>query len=378
MNSYDVVPYAPEHKTRVLALLKHLGRTRLPERTAYFEWKFERNPYIEPLLYVSLAGDEVVGMRGIFGTRWEIDGQRHVLPCATNLVIAPEHRRRGIVKQVMDAVMAELCRRGFPYVINTSATSITHLASLSLGWRGIGALGDMRQGTVSDHQLFASTSSPVRRYVTRLFRRGRAYAKRRLFGSRAPFSRFDRATRERPITGVTVQRTPRPEAMAALIERIGHDGRMRHVRDVEYLRWRYQNPLAEYRFVFREGDQGIDGYLVLSTKRRVHADEVELFVVDLEATTSDARCDLLGTVLGWSGHDALAIWAGGFDSRLATFLIEHDFEPTIPEVSITQPQRTVLVRPTGNCDRNGPWMMGKRNLLNVANWDMRMIYSDGF
>jgi hypothetical protein len=43
--------------------------------------------------------------------------------------------------------------------------------------------------------------------------------------------------------------------MADLVRRLGHDGRLRHVRDERYLAWRYRNPLYEYRFLVRESDR---------------------------------------------------------------------------------------------------------------------------
>jgi hypothetical protein len=80
-------------------------------------------------------------------------------------------------------------------------------------------------------------------------------------------------------TRVTVAHAPRPDAMAALVRRLGHDGRLRHVRDVEYFSWRFQNPLATYRFLFHGGEQP-DGYLVLEASTSDLSDRNTVTIVD--------------------------------------------------------------------------------------------------
>ena len=53
--------------------------------------------------------------------------------------------------------------------------------------------------------------------------------------------------------------------MAELVERLGHDGRIRHVRDREYFAWRFLNPRASYRFLYAQSAR-LEGYLVLAAQ----------------------------------------------------------------------------------------------------------------
>jgi GNAT superfamily N-acetyltransferase len=379
MNKYDVVRYTADHKQQAIDLLRYFSPELPLLQTAYFEWKYERNPYLDPLLYLAFHKGRVVGMRGLWGTKWEVQGQTFVIPCATNLVIVPEHRKRGIVKRLMDVAVRELAEQGYPLVMNLSATTITHIASLSLGWRGVGPLVDMRRGTVRDHVRLPAAWSHTRRRLVRLARQSGDHARRRLLGSRPPFYRFDRAVLKRPIPNLVVESRPRVDAMAALVRRLGQSDRFRHVRDAEYLEWRYQNPLSEYRFVYWQRNGGdIDGYLVLGTKRREHAPEVELYIVDWEAPSFDVRSQLLEAALSWGGFEALAVWAGPFGAEAKRLLLRQGFHETETTISITKPKRTVLVRPTGEVARNGDWHLGGLPLRDIGSWDVRMIYSDGF
>ncbi len=378
MNKYRIGRYTPEYKWQVIDVLKHMSPERVSVLTAYFEWKYEQNPYLEPLLFLALHGRRVVGMRGFWGTKWEVKGERYVLPCASNLVVAPDHRRRGIVKQLMDVAVADLADRGYPFVINLNATNIMHIASLSMGWRGAGPLEDMSQGTIWGRVPLPSAGEPAHRRIAGAARRSIRDARRRLFGNGSPFHRFDRAVHQWPIDGIVVEQRPRSAEMAALVHRVGHDGRLRHVRDPEYCEWRYRNPLSEYRFLYWERAGTVDGYLVLATKGLQPAPGVELNIADWVGMRFDVRAELLEAVLSWGGFDALSVWAGPFGDQAKSLLARYGFEITETEISITKPQRTVLVCSTRNGDRTAAWTLGSRDLLNITSWDMRMIYSDGF
>jgi len=58
---------------------------------------------------------------------------------------------------------------------------------------------------------------------------------------------------------LSIDDAPRSIEMADLIAQIPLDGRMCHVRDAEYLNWRYCNPRSAYRFLFW-GERELQGY----------------------------------------------------------------------------------------------------------------------
>ncbi len=377
MTRYEVVPYSDEFQDTVIDISRFLSPDSLERRRAYFQWKFLDNPYVDPMIYLAKSGDRVVGMRAFSGTKWEVDGSEYMIPCATNLVVLPEHRQRGIVRQIMEVAHTDLARRGFPIAINLSARPITHIASLSMGWRGAGPLEDVRRGTISDPRPRPGIGR-VQRRVQRLWRRAIGYAKRRVTGSRPPFKRFDQAVVRSPRHGIAVDRYPWADSMAGLVKRLPYDGRLRHVRDPQYLEWRYRNPLSDYRFVYRQQHGVLEGYLVIGTKAREHAPEVEAYIVDWEASSAEVRAALLEAVLDWDAFEALAVWQRCFDASVRALLARHGFETTETDISITSPRRTVLMRPLGRADRQDAWTLGGRSLLEIGNWDVRMIYSDGF
>jgi hypothetical protein len=98
-SNYEIVRYQPGLKRQVIELQTHLWSPNLSLNTRYFEWKYERNPYVkEPLIYLAMHYGKVIGMRGLFGVQWEcgVPTQRFTNLYADDMVIAPEHRSRGL------------------------------------------------------------------------------------------------------------------------------------------------------------------------------------------------------------------------------------------------------------------------------------------
>lgn len=359
---YSFVEYAPEFKERVLALQKHLWSPDLELNRAYFEWKHEQNPYFKsPVATLAVRGDEVVGMRTMMGSCWEVGRGRPpvVLPYADDLVVAPEHRGSGLAGRIMASVVQLAQGMGAPYLVNLSAGSVTALLSLANGWRSAGPMLPVgrRRG---------------RGLVGRLGRRFRRLPVFRAKGGSAdPFVSLDgHARRGAGKDAIVVARTPRPEAMAHLVERRGYDGRIRHLRDATFFAWRFQNPLHKYRFLF-QGDDELAGYLVLQYAIN-RPDDSRVWLVDWEA--SDVKCleALLAFAVSKGKFDEIHSWEAAQPSGAVEILRRHRFEPA----ELERRQRgfpAVLVLAT---DPVSPeWLLGEKRVLDPGSWDMRLLYS---
>jgi hypothetical protein len=172
---------------------------------------------------------------------------------------------------------------------------------------------------------------------------------------------------------VVVETEPRPEAMAELVARLPHDGRIRHVRDAGFLSWRYRNPMYEYRFLYREAEGGLAGYLALQADRTERRPG-RLWIVDWEAADEAVRRELLEAVLGCGGFAELAVWSSTVGPETLGMLESHGFRPVDVERT-SRGYPCLLVRSI----RRGPPLeersAGGRPLLARESWDLRMIYS---
>ena len=146
--------------------------------------------------------------------------------------------------------------RGYPFVLSLSAGPTTFKIALAAGWRSVGWYTSINRKTASSgigrllpNRIRRSHWLPSPPRCSAFVAPGRAVRPSRSPGGNA----------SRP---VTVSREPRPTEMAGLIAGLSWDGRMRHVRNADYLTWRFRNPLHEYRFLFWD-DDALRGYLVL-------------------------------------------------------------------------------------------------------------------
>jgi GNAT superfamily N-acetyltransferase len=337
-----MVPYGPEHSSLVAALQRDLWSPDIELNGAYLDWKHHQNPYIrEPLIYLAFVDEQLVGMRSVFGTRWEVGepSEPLTLPYADDLVIDPAFRRRGVHQQIMRFALDDLDRRGYRYVINLSASPVTRRTSVLMGWRNAGAMMDVQRRptrrTLMD--LLASQSSSLTTW-----RR----ARRRQYGA------------------IVAQATPLPDEMESLVNRLPTDGRLRHVRDRTYFRWRFRNPMRSYRFLYAGGDR-LDGYLVL--QRPLDGDD-RVSIVDWEAASDSVSEELLSAAIDDAGFSVLCAWRSGASPAVARLLDRYGFSPAASSKSI-------LVRSVRSADLDERWTLAGRPLDDANQWDLRMIYS---
>ena len=377
MNECSIAKYRPEHKRPIAELQKGLWSSDTALNTRYLEWKYERNPYVqETLIYVAFDGDEVVGMRGFHGARLEAGSPSQMFPAlfADDALISSRYRNRSLTTRIMHAAHADLGERGHRYVLSLgSASRVNGLGLMTLGWKSAGGLRPM--GRTSEK---ARRRARLRRVVARqplIWRysnaRFLAYA-----DQRQPFRHLDASmARRRRLSAlpIAVERTPRLDAMAELVERLGHDGRIRQVRDREYLAWRFDNPLSDFRFVYC-GKERLDGYLVLGRRASDLGAFDRVYVTDLEASDGAVRAGLVCAAIDWGRFPEFVTWTATLSEEELRAFTGQGFVPVDTEEA-ARGFPCVLVRrlPDGYSDDD--WTLAGRPLLDLANWDVRILYS---
>jgi len=311
MSNYKLQVATPDLWKRVCMFHAQFGGLPIAFDTTFMDWKYQRNPYLrEPLLYLALHKDQIVGMRGVYGTCWEAAGSpgRRVLPSFTDTIIDESHRNSGLFEDLTDYAMDDMRSRGFSHVLNLSPNPSNYVVSvMTMGWHTIGSakemvLGAHRPGPTGTREPPAETMP-------------RRMEKIRNIGIDAGI-KLKQAMRinvyrnlERNVldgkTPLKISNAPRPQAMTDLIEQIGGEGRLRHIRDRAYLSWRYGNPRFRYRFLFWGGKE-IDGYMVLQNtmgRRQVN-------IVDWEGRDPKTLSAMLEAVLNLGQFRTMAAWRG--------------------------------------------------------------------
>jgi len=187
-----------------------------------------------------------------------------------------------------------------------------------------------------------------------------------------PFRHLDEHVRH-PAEGraITVTLEPRPDAMADLVRRLGHDGRIRHVRDPDYFAWHFKCPIRSYRFLWAEGDR-LEGYLVLAAGWPGAQSRVN--IADWEATGQPVRLALLRAATEWGRLSEMGAWTFGLPEESASMLRDAGFAQ-VSRQRLVRDGPMVLVRSVVPPPRPGGPRLGPLALMERPNWDLRMLYS---
>lgn len=383
-NDIAFVEYDPCYRDQVIELQKTLWDTDIAHNSAYFAWKHESNPYNEsPVLFLGVRKDRVVAMRGFWSTRWRLGAAGRMMtvlqPCDS--VVASGLRGQGVGTAIQRVSQQRLADRGYELLLSTSAfPALAHIYSKNAVYRSVGTYRPMRWQTTPtavlrrvDHLLQRTISGvpglwrlAERKFVSPLVDKGGLVASVTAFPSGSTVGRDGR---------VRIEDAPRPDEMAALVARPGHDGRMTHVRDRAFFDWRYRNPLARYRFLYRE-DDGLEGYLVLHARRFKHPGEVS--IVDCEAMSGAVRRELLQAATACAEANTITVWSATLsepergDLETAGFRLFNDARGAsgyLPQL--------YLAALTGAAADAG-FVRDGWDLSDMASWDLRMIFADNF
>ena len=356
--SVRIVRYHRGLRVGVVALLRYLAPGDDAFRDAYFRWKHENNPFVrEPIFYVALDGERVVGMRGFHGASWYLDaGEPSMLLCACDLVVDPSYRGRGLNRSIMDAAFSGLHQEGHRTVLSFSANPITYAESLRIGWR-----------LAIDYGMLAietRRAQEVRRAASRLSKLPAVWRWKDLPGRvllRRGFSDFDRRWRKgHADLGFALE--ARPEAMARIAGATAPRG-IRHVRDAIYYRWRFQNPASEYRFVYSPREAP-NAFLVLQRPRFGAGADVS--IVDHAAPDANTLIAMIDRVIDVGGFDCLSVWGASVPPAVAEALASRRFAARDMSRGDPRYQPGLLTY-----DLDGAALRDSRR-----SWDLRMIDSD--
>ena len=372
----EIIKYQPELKDEIIKLQTDLWGPDIALNKAYFEWKYECNPYIrDPLIYLAVKGGKAVGMRGMLGTQWQIGpgAMTFIGLYPDDLVIAPAYRNAGLIPRIMKAALDDLANQGYEYVFNLSAGPITFLASLAIGWRSIGSMEpvtlDCRPRLpIPDMKKIASSLPLIWRFSDKI--PSLHFIKRpTFFWLDKPQARKGQSENSR----LYISKTPDPPAMAELVERLSYDGRLRHIRDKVYFSWRFKNPSRDYRFIFWKEDF-LRGYLVLQGYIPDNQRRGKVNIVDWEATNTPILKELLTNAIRQGKFEQLFSWTATLSAEKQAILAEAGFNPMQPTEG-SKYRNCVIMRPVRNEFPPEMWKISERRLLDLSNWDLRMLYS---
>lgn len=103
---YAIRPYEPGDDADVVALHNRVWNG--DRSVAWFRWKYVDNPYVDRVpVYVATAGDDVVGAFGLVAFRMRAGDATGIGMLAGDLVVHPDHRRRGVFTRLFGEILGD-------------------------------------------------------------------------------------------------------------------------------------------------------------------------------------------------------------------------------------------------------------------------------
>jgi hypothetical protein len=359
---YRLVRYQSEFIDQIARLQTGLWSPDLATNVAYFEWKYQQNPYVsEPHIYLALENDRVVAMRGFYGSQWAIgeSGQILTLPCAGDTIIAPEHRRHGLLRQMLQFEQSEFLAP-FPYALSLSASPRVYFCALSEGWRAIGPYNALARPSPIQSLL---KSKRLKKWIQK-----RHAAVTKLWRAAS----YLRSTL--PRGRIQISSNLRAEDMAALVARTAKRDKIHHLKDSRYFAWRFRSPLSRYRFFYWQ-DTALEGFLVVRRPYRAKIGPVQL--ADWAVSDPEVFAKLLEAALYDAALGGMQTWSATLPESVTTALVERGFAPV--ESSREAGYHPSLLAHRKKTEPNGgTWNLAGLDISDVNNWDLRMASSDQY
>jgi hypothetical protein len=270
----------------------------------------------------------------------------------------------------MDFIMNDLHDQGYPYALSFSAGPTALINALALGWKIIGRMKSIRKQFYM-RPVTKKLSDPVtvnklikRVLTTKILRKPPGPPKIR--------EELWRSTNNLP-ANVEFGYDPKPGEMARLISTLDVNGKIVLIRDEEYFRWRYRNPLSDYFFLYWR-DSELRGYLVAQTPLFMPGSMGNFNVLELEGQSPEIKKELMKGLLSLLDFRSATVWSGMLDDNVRRYLMASGFKEKSTVKSVAEFNETVLISTTGR-DNDRIEFRGL-DLLDVNNWDFKMTYSD--
>jgi len=365
----EIIRYTRPYADQVAELQTRLWNPDPKLNLSYLNWKHHENPFTDqPLIFLALDKGKVVGMRGFFGTRIEIGHSSEQFPVfiADDAAIIQEYENQGIFPALMDAGLNEIRRLGHRFVFSFGAGPTTMLAQLATGWKATPTLQECQLRVTSE--LFAMLFRKRLNKLPYLWRHAHRITARE---ERHPFHAWDRNRHARAAKNLSFTATPRIDEMVLLIQRLGHDGRCRVVRDRKFFEWRFKNPLTARRFIYWDNEE-LGGYLVLEKNLGQNQRELLVKIADVESKIPNIMTDLFEPVCQQRAMPTVLAWARSLPHDADDVLHRFGFTPHKPGGPLANQRPCLLVRNLAADDDS--MIVNGRDLLSLDDWDFRKLY----
>ena len=134
---YTFSPFAQEDVDEIVTLESHLWGDNFEANKRKFIWKHRQNPFLrQDVGVVARHGEELVGFRGFTVTNWQVRDDRFSVLSPSDVVVHPDHRRKGLFARMNLMAMKWYCN-DYRLFVNLSSNRYSTPGYIKLGWKPI-------------------------------------------------------------------------------------------------------------------------------------------------------------------------------------------------------------------------------------------------
>lgn len=338
---FEYRKYREEDKPKVLELLSGLWNMPYEKKLAYFNWKYEQNPYTDsPLAYVALDGDKIVAFRGYMAQPIIIKNNILYNAVICDMITDSSYRRKGLFYKLTNFSIEDiLSNRHCLISINSSSGGPTSFGYIKLGWEPL----------IEREHIFSFN----------------------LFSKYKPIS--STRLRQKDNEFIDIDNNARSHEMASLFKKNRNEKLFVLDKDEKYIKWRYSNPLKVYNFLYYYVGEKLVAYCVFDKRGY---DKFDL--VDYETENKYYLKKILKVIRTKISPKLITHWTSNHNDMIYKNKFEFGFIK-IPYLYKTKKFRKppVLIRPIcEDITKEESWLIDGQDIRYSKNWALMKIMSD--
>lgn len=239
---YQLLVYSDQYKLQTLSLLKLLWTQLTDEQAnAYFNWRYQDNPFSKsPLIVICVYEEQVIGVLGHMVQKVTINDSVENVCIPVDGIVLSEYRRFGVYSRMLEEgvklVMSLMPVYAFKLYFNASSNVRSAIGLLNLGWKLLGP------------KMYMTKISVINILKSRMFEPSCAFRTSRFRKKKSDFT-FEVSNE------IRFEDLERIEYKKVCPVSILHDR--------EFFAWRYSCPRENYHFVYLYKDSVLVSYLVI-------------------------------------------------------------------------------------------------------------------
>ena len=256
-SAYKIVKYISQYKSGVIDLLKYMwneydenGRYKL------FKWRYEDNPYEEPIIFLAVEKDLVIGFRAFIAQLFVKGDRQYIVFSPADTIIHRDHRRKGIISALNDKCIEEInmkYQNKDILLINTSTSKPSMPVYLKQGWKKSNGLRRFYFKHSLINYLYSSINGNTKIFTPEVIEvNTKAYK-------------------------IVVSKEVNSKELSVFSLNIKNPNRWTNIRDTRFFDWRYNFLPEKYYFIYCYHENSLQGYLIIkkSTDKKYALDQFE-------------------------------------------------------------------------------------------------------